>query len=697
MKTKLLSCTICALILIAFDGNVTAGADENQDSTSGISGNNAESRRQLRLGGMIDEPETNSSYGELPNEPNQTESPEGSNPKSTDTEELGELGGCEVLLPNPGQPRELTGNFWIQEIKYENDLPIIMDEPVPAIDETTGEEILEYLYFVDPANEGEVHWRAKAGSGSGPSHSHPVCYVSGQYIVVQPVIRFPLPALKPDDLVCLIGIRVMRNASGDVTGRNVFTKPTIEENRTLGNYADLTFGVMHSKTKLARKVDLIDPLEIEWYVSVTSGKDINLNDTHPHIPKDFEYAGTTKNRMYVTLRNPTVSWKEEAGFNGEGSGPDNPPIQDPAKGGDPEAEAEKVRILINKMVKDNDITLLETVLDISCRNGKGQETDEEIIKRIWADFEDREVKRRDGELLLYWGSWGDPKMNAKRLPPHRTHNERVEWLKIWAFDMVRKRTGRCGEWVHLFRSCLEAQGVKKAMEEARILYVNNMMNRIKPGRHFQTMIYVKKWVDGKGLKNHQKVMIHDNYIRSQAAVICGKSVNKINITGERTGMKMVEIGGITSPQLRLLSFGIDTKLQKYNWMEIDGKIYADVIDDEGIAAQGMQNPPSYFDSHTILRVGGVLYDPSYGVHYPAAADIVDKIYACVVQVECSSAAGLNKPFEYITDVNPVITTEKCKSRKVVVHFLSPTKTKLNELWLYWRSADGRPHRVQLKK
>ena len=117
MKTKLLSCTICALILIAFDRNVTAGADENQDGTSGISGNDAESRRQLRLGGIIDEPETNSSNGELPNEPNQTESPEGSDPNQyetedlNDTEELGEWGVCEVLLPNPGQPRELTGNF----------------------------------------------------------------------------------------------------------------------------------------------------------------------------------------------------------------------------------------------------------------------------------------------------------------------------------------------------------------------------------------------------------------------------------------------------------------------------------------------------------------------------------------------------------------------------------------------------------
>jgi len=553
-----------------------------------------------------------------------------------------------VLLPNPGQPRELTGNFWIQEIKYENNLPIIMDEPVPAIDETTTENILEYRYFVDPANEGEVHWRAKAESGSGPGHGHPVCYVSGQHIVMQPVIRFPRSALKLDDWVCLIGIRVMRNASGDVTGRNVFTKPTIEESRTLGSYADITFGVMHSKTKLARKVDLIDPLEIEWYVSVTSGKDLNPNEPHPHIPKNFEYAGTTKNRMYVTLRRPTVSWKEEVGFNGEGSGPDNPPIQGPAEGGIPEAEAEKVRISIKKMVKDNDITLLETVLDISCRNGKGQETDEEIIKRIWADFEDREVKRRDGKLLHYWGLWGNQRADPKGGP------------NVWATQLVAKGTGRCGEWVYLFRDCLKAQGFKKEVVEIRIEYHRNhkretlfeVKPHLKPSR-----IIIREWNNTNGKDGHHSVLGKKRISHKGVIKLFGADVNNINISGETYKRMIIDRGSrfnrlnfkpqngnlVVVPINTGLIHFMDSIRRKYNWLQIRGEIYADIQAGDEVRGQGRKaNPPSIFDGHSLIRVGGkggIIYDPSYGRIYPKPLDIAKSIYACADVLRKKSRNG----------------------------------------------------------
>ena len=44
--------------------------------------------------------------------------------------------------------------------------------------------------------------------------------------------------------------------------------------------------------------------------------------------------------------------------------------------------------------------------------------------------------------------------------------------------------------------------------------------------------------------------------------------------------------------------------------------YREVLDEEGIPAQGTSNPVAVFNNHALVRIGGKLYDPSYGGHGP---------------------------------------------------------------------------------
>ena len=50
-------------------------------------------------------------------------------------------------------------------------------------------------------------------------------------------------------------------------------------------------------------------------------------------------------------------------------------------------------------------------------------------------------------------------------------------------------------------------------------------------------------------------------------------------------------------------------------------LYFDVLEDDGIAAQGHANPPAVFAAHWITKSGGKYYDPSYGTPVISDGDI----------------------------------------------------------------------------
>ena len=105
------------------------------------------------------------------------------------------------------------------------------------------------------------------------------------------------------------------------------------------NAGVLSVGTVRSDIHLPNVTAAYDPFEIEWHVSLT--------------PDRFQFAGISRNRMYVTLGNPSGR-------------------------------------------------RLESFFDISTRAAAGTDKSADAIDRIWAEFADLHVEDVDGNVLGYY-------------------------------------------------------------------------------------------------------------------------------------------------------------------------------------------------------------------------------------------------------------------------------------------------------
>lgn len=243
------------------------------------------------------------------------------------------------------------------------------------------------------------------------------------------------------------------------------------------------------------KVDFFEPFVINWLISKDNGE--NWID-----------AGTSNNPLYVTLKTPAVS------------------------------------------------SIYHTVIHVSCKNSIGLTNEGEIVKSIYSDFENRDVRRvSDNYHLSYW----DLQISNN--------------LECFSFEQLLKYgDGRCGAWADFFDETVKVQGISGSTKvgishgtpEPSQLTINYLENKIQNHPPFSGLQYstvpqylfmVKNWFN----------IQNDDFI----------NLNAVNIDQAQS-----------SPG------------------------------DFGIKGQKVDDPMSIFPDHAITKFvnGGntILYDPSYG-------------------------------------------------------------------------------------
>ena len=172
------------------------------------------------------------------------------------------------------------------------------------------------------------HWLTNEDTGT--IQSSPALYASGNR--VQTTTGFKVANYGSFPVV------VKGEASGGITSFTLWgTNSPNGPNWTIDTIAD--------KPLATNMVDFYNPMTIKWsYAAATTNQ-----------PLKFAYAGTSTNKIYVSLREPTAD------------------------------------------------TLTLTTVHIACANAVGMSADSNIVQAIWQNFSSLNVKRQsDGSILGYW-------------------------------------------------------------------------------------------------------------------------------------------------------------------------------------------------------------------------------------------------------------------------------------------------------
>jgi hypothetical protein len=108
------------------------------------------------------------------------------------------------------------------------------------------------------------------------------------------------------------------------------------------------------------------------------------------------------------------------------------------------------------VVRDNPLqsTVFETVLHITCEAAWGKKSEKKVVKAIWNEFKDCDVRRKDGKILTYY--WYG-----------RNYSTEGEDFK----KFLKVRHGRCGLWGRLLR---ESFFTHKIFATKKIIHGKNM-------------------------------------------------------------------------------------------------------------------------------------------------------------------------------------------------------------------------------
>jgi hypothetical protein len=221
----------------------------------------------------------------------------------------------------------------------------------------------------------------------------------------------------------------------------------------------------------------------------------------------------------------------------------------------------------------------ETVEALGTKGAAGAKTDDDKINGIWNLFKapaggaPPQVKRKDGTVLTYYGSWTvsiDIAAKNDATAPAQT-----------TASLIKYGDGDCVSWTRLFLDVLASQGIKQKDN----FYVINS----KTAGEF---LYVQNWaVTPAGNKGSNT---------DAATKAMYPYVNTFPITG---------------------AYSVDPKtpagaaVKQYVWKWTTN----DITKNAGIAGQGNPNPLAAFINHVVAQVtvGGVtqFFDPSYGTTY----------------------------------------------------------------------------------
>ena len=222
-------------------------------------------------------------------------------------------------------------------------------------------------------------------------------------------------------------------------------------------------------------------------------------------------------------------------------------------------EPKRIQSTGNKRSGDNNYATFRTILHIGCQYGQGEVLDKSVIDKVYGYFKLKNVRSIENNLCMqYWGDQiGDG--FATNVPV---------WVN-YPLGLIKYGDGYCQAWAEFFVEIMRTQGIGElklkgiiwktdwkldADNRAQLtadLLRNNL--QVNPNLNMNNLIanfYIKKWA-------HQATFVEDN----------------INYTPGQS-----------------IASG----------------------DQDGLAAQCMNNPWSIFPNHLIVEYENFLYDPSYG-------------------------------------------------------------------------------------
>jgi hypothetical protein len=182
-----------------------------------------------------------------------------------------------------------------------------------------------------------------------------------------------------------------------------------------------------------------------------------------------------------------------------------------------------------------------------------------VTSDIWSEFNDRNVVRvLDGKQLTYYSQY-DP-LDSSGIPV------------VTAPQLLATTDGQCGSWADLLIRVRQVQGIDDPDE-----YVT--FTSSTPGEGFA----IKNW-----------------------------SFNASGTSGdpEYPYLNICPLGYADLDEAVAAVYGASS----YNWA------YAEVTDASGIPGQGTENPASLFGNHQVV-IGGIYYDPSYGLLHNSLDDV----------------------------------------------------------------------------
>ena len=323
---------------------------------------------------------------------------------------------------------------------------------------------------------------------------------------------------------------------------------TIEETVQVdGNVIEITKEKFPNK--LPNKIDFFNTLDIEWEISFDGGN-------------TFLPAGKSKNRIYVTLKDPILSNGNT--FNSE--------------------------------------KLFETVIDIGCRNARGKSSDTKAVRAIWSDFKNRPVtrKKEDG-----FNNTDDTEMSYWKFARVCTS------MEVMLADP--NGSGSCGAWAELYHNVIRAQGIKGSD-----VYKITPDTSVNSGA---TRFLVKNWGFGKHIgpgdndvcettaANNDVQVTPDGKTPGSGVPCVSPGDNGVLDTTNPAKDDVKEDGIFENASYKyILESGT---------LQSNGRIYGhklgDVSNQKGIPGQNNPEPPEFFQYHWIVKFDGKFYDPSYGI------------------------------------------------------------------------------------
>ncbi len=205
---------------------------------------------------------------------------------------------------------------------------------------------------------------------------------------------------------------------------------------------------------------------------------------------------------------------------------------------------------------------LQTYFEVGCAAANGVTgivgvNDDSVLDKIWGKFKSKNISRvSDGKVLTYYG-FDD--VNGNGVWDEGIDIDKNRTKVTDAVALIKEGNGQCYSWAEFLGQVLCAQGLNAINSaENNLIWIehNNLQND-------------KVRLFGFAVKNWGKAGVGPWYVKSFDAGLDGRNITLL----------------------------------------IDGQTQ-DIM---GIRGQGNSpNPPAWFERHFILKLNGLLYDPSYG-------------------------------------------------------------------------------------